>query len=110
MIKKIIPFLIIISGSLILLGAFLNLTVIIFNKGKMPVKTNLSLESYKNHFKYNNYSEVNLAYLSDRFQKTKNNKIIHYSIGDVLINIGVFMAIPLFFISLLYYIIIRIVP
>lgn len=111
---KITLFISIIFLFFVLIGGLLNLTVIIYNNWKMPVKMehenelNEFLLNIKNknilNIKYKTYvndSEVNLALLSDRIRiKKLNNKNSIISIGDVFISFSFILFLP--FILLFY--------
>jgi hypothetical protein len=89
-------YLIILCFIIISFGALLNVLVIGFNNGKMPVKTEYNFTS-ETHFSFNKDSQVIWADLSDK-HKIKN---IYFSIGDFLMLLGIIVSF-IISISLVY--------
>ena len=67
----------------VLSGSLMNIRVINSNDGKMPVKCTYCIED-REHFNYNNDSEIKYPYLSDRI---KINNMV-YSIGNLVMYFG----------------------
>lgn len=80
---------IIILGTMILLfGAMMNMMVIGFNDGRMPVRLNYDM-SGDNHFGYSDPSEVVLSQLSDKFIIFN----VVFSLGDIIMFISLCIVV-----------------
>ena len=76
-----------VAMNLFLIGAVMNMTVVSYNEGRMPVYSSDFFQSDNTHFTFNNPSEVNMPYLADIFNF---QGWIYYSVGDILL-IGIML-------------------
>lgn len=96
--KKLLNLEAVVISSLLLLfcltGAFMNITVITTNDGKMPFHQDINYSS-QSHFSYQNFDEIRYPYISDILRIGDN----FFSVGDLimslsfillLVNIGVY--------------------
>jgi len=63
-----------------LLGAILNISVMVFNENKMPVYSKQDVSVPEHYVLFSDFEEVNYPYLSDIFKI----KGLRFSVGDVL--------------------------
>ena len=77
----------VIGISLVYLGMLFNWNVMISNDGLMPVKYN-GTHYHPNYEPYENASEVNMEKLADRYRVDAVGHFVIFSVGDVLIAIG----------------------
>lgn len=76
-------------------GGLLNLETVATNGGRMPVKTTFYLDT-STHFAYSDPSEINFPSLSDKYYfNTKKNRYF-FSIGDILISLGMLIVFIVF--------------
>jgi hypothetical protein len=78
---------------LVLAGGITNVLVVSTNDGRMPVLTNNWELNTSTHFSYSNPEEVRDPHLTDRYHLFN----AYFSLGDVLMWVGGFMAIMLLF-------------
>jgi len=71
-----------------LLGAMMNISVMVFNENKMPAYSKQEISVPDNYVLYSDFEEVNYPYLSDVF----HIKRLFFSFGDVLM-FGTFVSI-----------------
>jgi len=77
----------------VFLGMVMNLTVIVFNGGQMPVYFGEGGEvDSKYHFAYTDAEKINYYFLSDLFESKIGNKYLRFSIGDIFI-LGGFLGL-----------------
>ena len=88
------------SILLSLLGASANIIAVYFNDGKMPVYSTLDLDDYA-HFSTIDKAQIKFFVLSDKFKMKLGYIENYYSIGDVLIIIGIIFSFSLMFLLII---------
>lgn len=73
---------------MIMVGATLNFVVIKNNDCLMPVYSNYIYEGDKSHFPFKKFDEVSYPYLSDIMSYKSGTKIHIFSIGDLIMVVG----------------------
>lgn len=81
-------------GILILgIGGIMNGLVVDSNGGRMPVYDfGVGVGNEDTHFSFQDKSEINLFFLSDIFRMDCGNTRIMYSLGDVVITLGLIIV------------------